>query len=66
MHEKQRSDELRKYLKQVAMGPNEAAAQYSHLTWFVTWPRDPSPSELTKRHNARYGELHRSQEKGCE
>ena len=49
MHEEQRGDELRKYLKQIAVGSNEAAAGSCDFTRFVARPRDPRPPELTQR-----------------
>ena len=63
-HEEQRGDELRKYLKQVAMGSNEAAADSGHLTRLVARPRDPGSPELPERQNARGGELDRRQQEG--
>ena len=64
VHEKKCGDELRKYIQQVAVGPNEAAAESCHLTRFVTRPCNPSAAELSEGQNARYGELNRSQQNG--
>jgi hypothetical protein len=47
VHKKQRGEELRKYLEQVAMGANESAADTGRLARLVTRPRDPSAPELS-------------------
>jgi hypothetical protein len=59
VHEEKRSDKLRQYLKEVAMGANQAAADPGHFTRRVSWPCDPSAPELAERQNARDRELNR-------
>jgi hypothetical protein len=49
VHEEQRGHEVREYLKQVAMGSDEAAADSSDFSRCVARAGDPSPSQLTER-----------------
>lgn len=49
VHEEQRGDELRKNLKQVVMGSNEAATNSCYFKLFVPRPGDPSFPKLTQR-----------------
>jgi hypothetical protein len=49
VHEEQRRKELRKNIKQVMMGANEAAAYTDDFWLLIPRPRDASSAKLTKR-----------------
>jgi hypothetical protein len=50
---KQGSNKLRKYLKQIAMGPCESAGDAAGGSWLVACTGYPPTAKLAQRQNAR-------------